>query len=123
MTGEQSFTALFGRGSDSSACAPGRVNLIGEHTDYNGGLVLPIAIPQRTTVEIAPRDDVRVRVFSVSQEQEIAEYRIGDEQSPLLLCCHSLVVSGLEKMRTKPAPKRDSGWFLPSSGPDSWMGN
>jgi galactokinase len=36
------------------ASAPGRVNLIGEHTDYNGGDVLPIAIAQRTTVAIAP---------------------------------------------------------------------
>src|SRR5205823_11674179 len=45
--------------------APGRVNLIGEHTDYNGGFVLPTAIPQRTTVELAPRDDRIVRVTSI----------------------------------------------------------
>ena len=35
------------------ASAPGRVNLIGEHTDYNGGFVLPTVIPQRTLVELA----------------------------------------------------------------------
>ena len=34
------------------ASAPGRVNLIGEHTDYNGGLCLPVALPQRTTVTL-----------------------------------------------------------------------
>jgi galactokinase len=47
--------------------APGRVNLIGEHTDYNDGFVLPLAIPQRTAVEAAPREDDRVVVESRQQ--------------------------------------------------------
>ena len=46
------------------ADAPGRVNLIGEHTDYNEGFVLPAVIPQRVTVELTPRDDDLVRVES-----------------------------------------------------------
>lgn len=44
--------------------APGRVNLIGEHTDYNGGFALPLAIPQRTVVEVATRTDDMVTVQS-----------------------------------------------------------
>ena len=44
-------------GDTVHATAPGRVNLIGEHTDYNGGFVLPTAIPQRTRVALARRDD------------------------------------------------------------------
>src|SRR5205823_5859678 len=44
----------FGTTPRAAASAPGRVNLIGEHTDYNGGPVLPIAIAQRTTAAIGP---------------------------------------------------------------------
>src|SRR5881409_1173376 len=48
------FHKTFGTIPRSAASAPGRVNLIGEHTDYNGGPVLPIAIAQRTTAAIGP---------------------------------------------------------------------
>jgi galactokinase len=46
-------------------CAPGRVNLIGEHTDYNDGFVLPMAINRETVVAAAARDDRLVCVFSL----------------------------------------------------------
>jgi len=56
---------VFGAGAPSlCARAPGRVNVIGEHTDYNLGRVLPFAIAQSTVVEIRPRRDLKVRVFS-----------------------------------------------------------
>jgi galactokinase len=48
--------------------APGRVNLIGEHTDYNGGLVLPIALPHATYVAVAPRPDSVLRIASRQEE-------------------------------------------------------
>ncbi|HKP15346.1 MAG TPA: galactokinase [Gemmatimonadaceae bacterium] len=53
------FVERFGRQPDRVASAPGRVNLIGEHTDYNGGEVLPIAISRRTWVAagLRPTDD------------------------------------------------------------------
>ncbi len=57
--------------------APGRVNLIGEHTDYNEGLVLPVVIPLRTTVELERRSDGRVLVASESFGE--ATYRLGEE--------------------------------------------
>lgn len=60
------------------ASAPGRVNLIGEHTDYNEGLVLPTATPQRTVVELSPREDQVVRVESHGY-MPIA-YRLGEER-------------------------------------------
>jgi galactokinase len=48
----EGFLAAFGRAPDAVAQAPGRVNLLGEHTDYNDGFVLPIALPQQTTVAV-----------------------------------------------------------------------
>ena len=62
---EQRFADLFGRPAETTARAPGRVNLIGEHTDYNGGFVLPAAIPQKTTVSLAGRSDRSVGCASL----------------------------------------------------------
>ena len=59
-----SFADLYGHLPAVTATAPGRVNLIGEHTDYNDGFVLPAALPLRTTVELSLRDDLTVRVWS-----------------------------------------------------------
>ncbi|MDB5964017.1 MAG: galK, partial [Polaromonas sp.] len=46
----KTFDAVYGGAPEATAAAPGRVNLLGEHTDYNDGFVLPIAISQQTTV-------------------------------------------------------------------------
>lgn len=75
------FQTSFGHPPTVTADAPGRVNLIGEHTDYNGGFVLPTAIPQCCRVELAPRSDRSVRVVSTALEVggAIASYELGAE--------------------------------------------
>ena len=52
------FTNTFGSPPTIAASAPGRVNLIGEHTDYNGGAVLPAALQRRIQVALARQDAV-----------------------------------------------------------------
>jgi galactokinase len=58
------FAEVFGATPDGLWSAPGRVNLIGEHTDYNDGFVLPFAIDRRTVVALGVRDDRMLRVAS-----------------------------------------------------------
>jgi galactokinase len=69
------FEAVFGYSPDGIWSAPGRVNLIGEHTDYNEGFVLPFAINRRTFAALARRDDGLVRVSS-SSKHGAAEYML-----------------------------------------------
>jgi galactokinase len=71
------FCARFGRPPVGLAEAPGRVNLIGEHTDYNQGFVLPVAIDRTVAVAFAPREDGRVRAHSLDFDQE-DEFALAD---------------------------------------------
>ena len=68
----EAFTDRFGRAPQVVGRAPGRVNLIGEHTDYNRGLCLPVALPHATYAACAPRADGRVRVVSRQADTEWA---------------------------------------------------
>jgi len=68
------FRATFGVAPRAAASAPGRVNLIGEHTDYNGGPVLPIAIQARTTVAVGPADAGVLEIVS-SRDGSLARIR------------------------------------------------
>ena len=65
-----SFADLYGQPPAITASAPGRVNLIGEHTDYNDGFVLPAALPLHTTVEVTLRQDQTARVWSAEFADE-----------------------------------------------------
>jgi len=71
------FTELYGYEPQGVWSAPGRVNLIGEHTDYNEGFVLPFAINKRTVLALGLRDDAVIRIAS-SFADEVAEIAIAD---------------------------------------------
>jgi len=73
------FFELYGR-EPRFFSAPGRVNLIGEHTDYNDGFVLPMAIDRRTFVAAASRHDRTIRAASTNESGRI-EFEIGGEYS------------------------------------------
>ena len=73
-----SFRTLFGSTDGVRAFrAPGRVNLIGEHTDYNMGFVLPVALQLATTIAAAPARDGKLRVYSV-QQREMREWNAAE---------------------------------------------
>lgn len=61
---QEFFAAAYGHQPSLVVQAPGRVNLIGEHTDYNGGFVLPAAINYSTWIAAAPRDDRQLQVVA-----------------------------------------------------------
>ena len=75
------FTDAFGADPEGVWAAPGRVNLIGEHLDYNGGPVLPLALPHRTVAAVRRREDDLLRLVSASpvgQEPARWEGRLAD---------------------------------------------
>jgi len=77
----ETFCRRFGREAEGAARAPGRVNLIGEHTDYNDGFVLPIAIHRQTVAAFARREDTTAR-FASAQQDELGEMDLGGTIEP-----------------------------------------
>ncbi|RAG85280.1 galactokinase [Streptacidiphilus pinicola] len=72
----EEFAALYGREPEGVWQAPGRINLIGEHTDYNDGFVLPVALPHAARVAVARRDDGLVRVHSSQGDGAVVEFTV-----------------------------------------------
>lgn len=88
------FRETYAEAADGAWAAPGRVNLIGEHVDYNGGLCLPIALPHRTFVALRRRPDDAVRIVSALAPRNV----------------WTGTLSGI-------APGQVSGWVAYAAGP------
>ncbi|MGY1642452.1 galactokinase [Geodermatophilus sp. SYSU D00703] len=72
------FAEAFGGEPEGVWAAPGRVNVIGEHTDYNDGFVLPVALPHTTRAGVARRDDGRVALVSLQHPGDRVEVPVGE---------------------------------------------
>lgn len=71
------FTNTFGHQPTHFFQAPGRVNLIGEHTDYNDGFVLPCAINYQAMIAVSPRDDQKVVATAHSYDGQVSEFELS----------------------------------------------
>jgi galactokinase len=74
----EGFQELYGRAPEGVWAAPGRVNLIGEHTDYNDGFVMPLALPHTVLAAAAPRTDGVLRLHSADVPGGSYELRLDD---------------------------------------------
>ncbi len=82
-TAGELFARRYARPDEGAWSAPGRVNLIGEHTDYNGGRALPIALAQSATVVAARRSDDLLRVVSAQEgDAEVSMAEVGRGAPP-----------------------------------------
>lgn len=77
---EKTFDEKFG-GEKIAVRAPGRINIIGEHTDYNEGFVLPAAVPAAIYFAIGRRNDNKVNLYSTDFKQQ-CEFSLNDTQKP-----------------------------------------
>lgn len=74
----EAFEGLYGAAPEGVWAAPGRVNLIGEHTDYNDGFVMPFALPHTALAAVSRRTDGVLRLHSSDIEGGVVELRVGD---------------------------------------------
>jgi galactokinase len=72
------FVTLYGAEPEGVWSAPGRVNLIGEHTDYNDGFVMPFALPHTAVAAVSRREDGRLRLHSADVEDGVVDLALDD---------------------------------------------
>ena len=113
---EQKFQEVFGIPAEKQFFAPGRVNLIGEHTDYNGGNVFPCAIDKGTYGLVKKRDDRKFRMYSENfADLGIMEFTL-DELTNEKKHDWANYPKGVIKMFLEAGQKIDSGFDILFSG-------
>lgn len=105
-----SFATAFGRAPDVVASAPGRINLLGEHTDYNDGFVLPTVLARQTVCALAKRTDGGARVRSETIG-EVVELELGAERAQ---------GNWLDYVKGVTRAAREHGFAI--GGFDAWIG-
>src|ERR1700722_20466041 len=80
---QEKFERLYGAGDTLTVRSPGRVNLIGEHTDYNNGFVLPAAIDKAICMAVSPRADKEVHIVALDLDSSFRGSIDRLERSPL----------------------------------------
>jgi galactokinase len=115
------FAARFGGPPRWAALAPGRVNLIGEHVDYAGGLVLPIAIDRHVLALARPAKGDRSTFWAIDLDDEMVRVRLGGPRRPLPQRFASFALGVVDQMagRGRPVPELDvafSGTVPPGAG-------
>ncbi|MEO6711888.1 MAG: galactokinase [Mycobacteriales bacterium] len=112
VTAADAFAAAFATSPDGVWAAPGRVNLIGEHTDYNDGFVLPFGIDKRATVAVAARDGDEIRISS--RQRGLATVLL-DEIGPGQVTGWAAYVAGpIWALEAEGVPRRGLDIFLDS---------
>lgn len=94
------FERVFGRRPTLAVNAPGRVNLIGDHTDYNDGFVLPVTIDRNACAVLNPRDDGLVRLRSILYNESV-EYPLDSRPDVKAGSWKSYVVGVAEELRLR----------------------
>ncbi len=96
------FSENFGNERGSVYASPGRINLIGEHTDYNGGFVFPGAVDKGIVAEIKANSSDKVRLYSIDL-RDLSEFDINDENGPraswaryIYGVCRELIARGVK---------------------------
>jgi galactokinase len=78
---QQRFQQFFAKSAQITASAPGRINLIGEHTDYNGGLSVPAAINRWVIVSGSKRNDQKIHIYSENYQESLV-FELNQDFSP-----------------------------------------
>jgi galactokinase len=116
MRGKQGFKEYFHREATLIADAGGRVNVIGEHTDYHEGWVLPAAINLRTRAYGAPRSDDRIRIYSAQLRSELT-LCCSQPQAPETVDWRSYLAGPLWALKEAGHPLMGADIYLESEVP------